>query len=108
MIKIEVAQGVIVLMSEQPQKTSIVRLVLDVLKPHNPNIIDFSKSIAQLRGIKRVESSVQEVDVETETIKLIIDGNELDVSKIEEVIKRLGGAIHSVDAVVIEKFEAKK
>jgi hypothetical protein len=91
-------------MSEQQQKTFIVRLVLDVLKPHNPNIIDFSKSIAQLKGIKRVDSSVQEVDVETETIKLIIDGNELDVSKIEEVIKRLGGAIHSVDAVVIEKI----
>lgn len=95
-------------MSEQAQKTSIVRLVLDVLKPHNPSIIDFGRSIAQIKGIKRIDASVVEVDVETETIKLIIDGNELDVSKVEEAIKKLGAAIHSIDAVVIEKPEVKK
>lgn len=95
-------------MSEQTQKTSIVRLVLDVLKPHNPNIIDFGRGIAQIRGIKRVDASVMEVDVDTETVKLIIDGNDLDVSRIEEVIKKLGAAIHSIDAVVIEKSETKK
>lgn len=95
-------------MSEPSQKTSIVRIVLDVLKPHNPNIIDFSRNIAQVKGIRRVDSSVMEVDAETETIKLIIDGNELDVSRIEEIIKKLGGAIHSVDAVVVEKIETKK
>ncbi|MEM1517517.1 MAG: DUF211 domain-containing protein [Nitrososphaerota archaeon] len=95
-------------MSEQTQRTTIVRLVLDVLKPHNPNIIDFSRSIAQIRGIRRVDASVIEVDVETETIKLIIEGSELDVSKIEEVIKKLGAAIHSIDAVVIEKSDVKK
>ncbi len=100
--------GDISLMSEPSQKTSIVRIVLDVLKPHNPNIIDFSRNIAQVKGIRRVDSSVMEVDAETETIKLIIDGNELDVSRIEEIIKKLGGAIHSVDAVVVEKIETKK
>jgi len=95
-------------MSEPAQRTSIVRLVLDVLKPHNPNIIEFSKGISQLKGIKKVDSSVLEVDVETESIKIVIDGNDLDVSKIEEVIKRLGGAIHSIDEVIIEKYESKK
>lgn len=95
-------------MSEQAQRTTIVRLVLDVLKPHNPNVIDFARSIAQVGGIKKVDASVIEVDVATETIKLIIDGSELDVSKVEEVIKKLGGAIHSIDAVVIEKSDIKK
>lgn len=95
-------------MSEPSQKISIVKIVLDILKPHNPNIIDFSRNIAQVKGIKRVDSSVTEVDAETETIKLIIDGNDLDFSRIEEIIKKLGGAIHSVNAVVVEKVEAKK
>ncbi len=95
-------------MSEHRERTSITRIVLDVLKPHQPNIVDFSQGVASLRGVKKVDSSVLEVDAETETIKLVIEGADLSVEKIDEVIKRLGGAIHSIDAVVIEKLEHKK
>jgi len=95
-------------MSEHRESTSITRIVLDVLKPHQPNIVDFSRGVASLRGVKKVDSSVLELDAETETIKLVIDGADLSVEKIDEVIKRLGGAIHSIDAVVIEKLEHKK
>jgi hypothetical protein len=49
-----------------------------------------------------------EVDVETETIKLVIDGSDLSVERIDEVIKKLGGAIHSIDAVVIERAEHRR
>lgn len=86
-------------------KSSITKVVLDVLKPHNPNIIEFSKSIAEVTGVKRIDSSVIEVDAETETIKLVIEGKEVDMVGIEEAVERLGGAIHSVDAVVIERTE---
>ncbi len=95
-------------MSENREGVSITRLVLDVLKPHQPNIVDFSRVIASVKGVKRVDSSVLEVDVETETIKLVIDGSDLSVERIDEVIKKLGGAIHSIDAVVIERAEHRR
>jgi hypothetical protein len=95
-------------MSEHREGVSITRLVLDVLKPHQPNIVDFSRVIASVKGVKRVDSSVLGVDVETETIKLVIDGSDLSVERIDEVIKKLGGAIHSIDAVVIERAEHRR
>ncbi|MEM0381468.1 MAG: DUF211 domain-containing protein [Nitrososphaerota archaeon] len=95
-------------MSETRETIQITRLVLDVLKPHQPDIVEFSKRLAGIRGVKKIDSSVVEVDAETETVKLIIDGSELDVERIGEAIRTLGGAIHSVDATVVEKVERKR
>ncbi|GBC72082.1 hypothetical protein HRbin02_01872 [Candidatus Calditenuaceae archaeon HR02] len=95
-------------MSETRESVLITRLVLDVLKPHQPDIVEFSKRLAGVKGVRRVDSSVLEMDAETETVKLIIDGNDLDVEVIGETIKALGGAIHSVDATVVEKIERKR
>jgi len=95
-------------MSESRDRTSITRLVLDVLKPHKPDIVDFSRMLARVRGVRKVESSVTEVDTETETVKIMIEGSDLNVDEIGGVIRDLGGAIHSVDAVVVERPEHRR
>lgn len=84
------------------ERATITRLVLDVLKPHQPSIVEFAVALTKVKGVERVDSSVMEVDAETETIKVVVEGKDLEVDAIAEVIRDLGGVVHSVDAVVAE------
>jgi hypothetical protein len=84
------------------ERATITKLVLDVLKPHQPSIVEFAVALTKVKGVERVDSSVMEVDAETETIKVVVEGKDLEVDAIAEKIRDLGGVVHSVDAVVAE------
>jgi hypothetical protein len=79
--------------------TGIKRLVLDVLKPHKPSILDLAQSISKLAHITGVNCSIQEVDTETETIKITVEGTNIDFGELESVIEDMGAVIHSIDEV---------
>jgi hypothetical protein len=79
--------------------TGIKRLVLDVLKPHKPSILDLAKRICKLPHITGVNLSIQEVDTETETVKITVEGNDVDFDELEAVIEDMGAVIHSIDEV---------
>jgi uncharacterized protein MJ0319 len=79
--------------------SDLKRLVLDVLKPHNPSIIDVAQQLSVLDGISGVNISIKEVDQETETVKITIKGNSIDYDLVEETIREVGAVIHSVDNV---------
>jgi len=83
--------------------SDIKRLVLDVLKPHNPSIIDVSDRLADLKGISGVNCTLDEVDQETEYIKITIEGHAIDFEAVKATITGLGADIHSVDNVVSGK-----
>jgi hypothetical protein len=77
----------------------IRRLVLDVLKPHNPGIIELSKQLSELDGIEGVNIVTYEIDQEVENIKIILGGNDINFETVKEKLEGLGAAIHSVDEV---------
>jgi hypothetical protein len=77
----------------------IKRLVLDVLKPHHPTIIEMSRRISVLKGVSGVNCTLDEVDRETESVKITIEGTSIDFDSIEETISDCGAVIHSVDSV---------
>ncbi len=77
----------------------IRRIVLDVLKPHNPPIVDLAKKIAALKGVQGVNCTIEEVDQETESLCVVIEGDSVDYEKIVEAIGQVGAVIHSVDSV---------
>ena len=79
--------------------SDIKRLVLDVLKPHNPSIIEISRRIGALDGVAGVNCSLDEVDQETESIKITVEGPSITFDKVKEVISDCGAVIHSVDSV---------
>jgi len=79
--------------------SEIRRLVLDVLKPHNPSILEMVKRISALKGVEGVTCSLEEVDQETESVKVIIEGTQVDFDKVSDTIRQVGGVIHSVDSV---------
>ncbi|HEQ78918.1 MAG TPA: hypothetical protein ENN76_01475 [Euryarchaeota archaeon] len=78
---------------------SIRRLVLDVLKPHNPSVIELSKKLAGLPGVSGVNLTLDEVDQETESIKITVEGRAIDYDELKEAIEEFGAVIHSVDSV---------
>jgi len=78
---------------------AVRRLVIDVLIPHDPDIIEFSESLAAIHGVDGVTVHVLEIDEKTKTIEITVEGHELTYSEIEEVIESHGGSIHSIDMV---------
>lgn len=79
------------------------KLVLDVLKPHTPDIVSFAKELAALEGIDGVNISLYEIDKEVENVKITVLGRFLDMSRIKDIIVDAGGTIHSIDEVVAGK-----
>ena len=80
----------------------VKRLVLDVLKPHQPNALEFSQAIAKAGGDYRVYTKVLEVDENTETLQVIVEGNTIDFEEVQSSISDLGGSLHSIDEVEVQ------
>ncbi|HEX55422.1 MAG: hypothetical protein DRO90_02740 [Candidatus Altiarchaeales archaeon] len=83
--------------------TKLRKVVLDVLKPHSPDIATLAKKIADIEGIDGVNISVYEIDKEVENVKITVIGKFENLSDIREAISEFGGTIHSMDEVVAGK-----
>ncbi len=81
---------------------TVRRLVLDVLKPHDPPLVSFVRRVADLNSVETARASLVEMDREVQNITLRVDGDALDDGAVEERVETLGGTVHSVDHVVCE------
>ena len=81
----------------------IRRIVLDVLKPHEPNIIELSQRLASLEGVDGVNISIYEVDRKVENAKITVEGGRLNYEDILAVVEDAGGTVHSIDEAVAGK-----
>ena len=79
--------------------TAIKRIILDVLKPHSPSIIEVADKLGGLEGITGVNISLEEVDAETDSVKITIEGTNIDYDKVKSEIEECGAVIHSIDGV---------
>ena len=79
--------------------TNIKRVILDVLKPHSPSIIEVAEKIGGLEGITGVNISLEEVDAETDSIKITIEGSNINFNSVKKAISECGAVVHSVDGV---------
>ena len=87
-----------------PKKEIPVKiLVLDILKPHRPSILEFGKMICSEKSIENANISVYAVDEKTESVKVVLEGQDINFERIENLIERNGAAIHSMDKVVLGK-----
>lgn len=77
----------------------VTRVVLDVLKPHQPNALEFASQLADLDAGYQVQLVVQELDDKTQSILLSITGERLDFDQINQHIATMGGSVHSIDEV---------
>ncbi len=80
---------------------TVKRIVLDVLKPHQPDALAFSQELASLGEGYRVVLEVEEIDEDTQTLRLEISGKSIELAPIEEKIASLGASVHSIDQVEV-------
>jgi len=80
---------------------AVKKLVLDVLKPHQPNALEFARNLAAVGADYRVHLTVSEVDEHTETLRIELAGQMLDFDAILAAIRVMGGSLHSIDEVEV-------
>lgn len=80
--------------------SNIRRLVLDILKPYEPSIIDLAHQLSDLEGIEGVNISIYEIDRKVENAKVTIQGKNILYNEVLKVIQDNGGAVHSIDQAV--------
>jgi len=79
------------------------RIVLDVLKPLEPNIVDLARKISSLPGIDGVNITIYEIDHHVENAKITVEGEQLSYREVYDLIVENGGAVHSIDEVAAGK-----
>jgi hypothetical protein len=82
----------------------IKRLVLDVLKPHEPNSLEFAKAIAQRVENCRVNLTVSEMDDKTATTVIVVEGEDIRFQAIQDAVAQMGGSLHSIDEVEVAAY----
>ncbi|GAB6861576.1 DUF211 domain-containing protein [Haloplanus litoreus] len=80
------------------------RVVLDVLKPHQPTTVEVARTLSDLAGIESVNALLVETDAEVQNLKLTVEGPAIEYERLEAEIERLGGTIHSIDGVVCGEY----
>ncbi len=77
----------------------VKKLILDILKPHQPNALAFASALAEQAGEIQVTVSVVGVDEKTESVVAEIEGDDIDFERLTAQIKELGASVHSIDEV---------
>ncbi len=80
---------------------AVRRVVLDILKPHKPNALEFARVLAEQGPGYRVSVTVEGVDARTESIVVVVHGEDIDFDAIEAAIRDIGGALQSIDEVEV-------
>jgi hypothetical protein len=75
------------------------RIVVDVLKPHDPPMLEFTREVADVESVAGASTSLVELDQQVQNVKITLEGEALSVDAIEASIESLGGTVHSVDLV---------
>jgi len=79
----------------------IKRIVLDVLKPRDPPIHELASHIADSTGVGEVSITVIEINQSTESIKVLVEGDDINVNDVKGCLERVGATIHSLDEVKV-------
>lgn len=74
-------------------------LVLDVLKPHAPSILELASKLSDLKGLDGVNITVYEIDSHVENIKITVRGKDIKYESVLKLLKDAGATVHSIDKV---------
>jgi hypothetical protein len=78
-------------------------VILDVLKPHEPNIPELAARLSSIDGVDGVNISLVEIDQSTESVRITIEGGSINLNHVEKCMKDCGAVIHSIDEVSVGK-----
>jgi hypothetical protein len=78
----------------------VKRLVVDLLKPYDPDVVELARVTAGIDGVDGVNAAVLENDKDVQTVKLTAEGDDVSPDAVADAVSDLGGAVHSIDEVV--------
>ncbi len=81
----------------------VKRLVLDVLKPHDPPMYELATKLALCHGVDDVNVTLAEIDQDTESVKISIDGTDIDIETVRKCVEDIGASVHSFDEVKVAR-----
>lgn len=84
-------------------EVKVRRLVLDVLKPREPPIYELASKLAECEGVSDVSINLAEIDQQTETIKVSLEGEGIDINDVKQCIEDLGASVQSFDEVKVSR-----
>lgn len=84
--------------------STVRRIVIDVLKPHDPPLLEFADQLAALDSVDGVTATLIELDQEVQNVKLTFEGQDVSFDAIEATIGALGATVHSVDEVAVGEY----
>ncbi|MFX1314948.1 MAG: DUF211 domain-containing protein [Promethearchaeota archaeon] len=76
---------------------------LDILKPHMPPVDLVARTLMEIEGMLKVRIKVDELDQKTASLHISIEGNDIELEKVNQVLGELNCALHSVDEVIVER-----
>lgn len=82
----------------------IRRVVLDVDIPSNISTVELAEKLGKINGVKAVNVTVTDTDVEVLGLIVIVEGDNINYDEVRRIIEDLGGAIRSVDQVVVGEY----
>ncbi|MEM2122239.1 MAG: DUF211 domain-containing protein [Candidatus Bathyarchaeia archaeon] len=94
-------------MSRNNEYVRIRKLVLDVLKPREPPIYELASRLAECKGVSGVDINLAEIDQHTETIKVSLEGEGIDINDVRRCIEGLGASVQSFDEVKVSRENLK-
>mgnify|MGYP000335992130 CR=1 FL=1 len=87
----------------EKMQIGVKRLVLDVLKSHEPNLPELATRLNHIEGVQEVNISLVEIDQNTESVKITLEGENIDFDEVSKCLIDNGAVIHSVDEVAVSK-----
>ena len=82
-----------------------VAYYLDILKPHMPSLDLVARALIEIEGMTNVSIKVDELDQKTASLHINVEGNDISLETVIEVLSSMNCALHSVDEVIYEKKE---
>ena len=74
-------------------------IVLDVLKPSDPSIVDLSKKLTEEKSVEAVDITITEIEQRVEKVRIMIEGDDVNFDRIKKVLEKFGVTIHRVNRV---------
>ncbi|GAA0203294.1 DUF211 domain-containing protein [Halobaculum roseum] len=75
------------------------RVVVDVLKPHAPPLVEFTERVSETAGVDSASSRLIELDRDVQNIEVTVEGEDVDYDAVVETVEGVGATVHSVDEV---------
>ena len=80
------------------------RVVLDVDIPSSVSTVELANRLGRVSGVKAVNVTVTDTDVEVLGLVIVIEGDDINYDDVRRVIEDLGGAIRSIDQVIVGEY----